>query len=134
MADTPTPSDPVAAIREALPVVAWHAEHGGEEHVHLRENHLLRNFDPCTVTPAALTFREEAEARIAALLAQLEAAQKDQARYRWLRSTWCFSILERLFGITTGRTPNAQLDDAIDQSIAADAALAEQQEANHGNV
>lgn len=48
------------------------------------------------------------------LLAEFDRARANSERYLWLRKTWCFSILERLFGIESSRHPGAELDSYID--------------------
>lgn len=68
--------------------------------------------------PKAITALLDALKARDAEIERLRVFEADALRYRWLRETWCFSILERLFGIETSRHPCAQLDAAIDQARA----------------
>ncbi|MDE2104931.1 MAG: hypothetical protein KGL39_47275 [Patescibacteria group bacterium] len=49
-----------------------------------------------------------------------EQKEQEAARYRWLRETWGFTILEELFGIESGRHPLSELDECIDAAISAE--------------
>jgi hypothetical protein len=57
---------------------------------------------------------------IETLNARCAALEADARRYRWLRESWCFSILERLFDVETTRHPSAQLDGFIDANMEAE--------------
>lgn len=61
------------AIREALPVVAYHGiDHDGYEVVDLKENFVLRMFDPGAVVAQALVLKSDAESQLAELRAEVE--------------------------------------------------------------
>jgi hypothetical protein len=48
----------------------------------------------------------------------IELLSAEAARYRWLRLTRCFTMLEEVFGVDPARNPDAELDALIDGEIA----------------
>jgi hypothetical protein len=65
-----------------VPVVAWTSRDAHD----MEQGRLLAWDKPATGEPEALTYKADADAALASLQARLEAAERDAARYRWLRA------------------------------------------------
>ena len=61
--------------------------------------------------------QHSAAAELRRLHAENEALRADAERYRWLRSTLCFFLLERIFGIEIPQHGPTELDSAIDTAM-----------------
>ena len=101
-----------ADLTPTLPVVAWQDAHSPTEVYIIRKPALIATHD--------LVRKADAEAALASLQARLDAAERDAARYRWLRDhlddeNWCWVYDDCGRDLLSG----ARLDTAVDAVIAA---------------